>query len=385
MSRARRYAVGTALAVAVALANTPAASAQKTPAQRADELNSAGKELFRKHQYRAAAEKFHQATVLSPEGRLYWNLCLTRVQLNRLRAALTACIAVEPNGAKDRVIVKSRKMIAELRAKGITPATAELNADGSEKHVPSKVNAHNPAEPSKTGTASQPSDKGNTTTVPPNNGNVTGFASNPTDSNVDPAPNLVKKPTFRYDYSWSLPFELGTLFNSTLGGADTENYGDSGPALRFHVDIPFSKKYGFGGEGYLHINSIDEDVLAARLQIVDFGGALYKFFHLRGNLYIRPLIGAHVAVMQPDTNTSAVFTLGFRGGAQGGLVFGRRSQYVFTLTVEHTRYLSAVTESSSLDPSFYGLDRGSSTWLLAAGFSMRFSTPFGTTSIFTLE
>lgn len=366
------------------LAVVPDAPAQKTPAQRADELNSAGKELFKKRQYRAASEKFHQATVLSPEGRLYWNLCLTRVQLNRLRAALTACLAVEPNGAKDRVIVKSRKMIAELRAKGVTPATAPLNPDGSKRNKP-KTSGDNPSEPGKPGPASQPSDSGKPNGERPADSNVTGFARNPADSSVDPTPSVSNKTKLRYDYSWSLAFELGTLFSSTLGGADTENYGDSGLGLRFHVDIPFSKRHGIGGQGYLHINSLEEDVLSARLQTVDFGGALFKFFHARGNLYVRPLIGAHVAVMQPDANTSAVFTLGFRGALQGGLVFGRRSQYLFTVTVEHTRYLPAVTESSSIDPSFYGLDESSSTWLLAAGLTLRFSTPFGTTTIFTLE
>ncbi len=65
MSTPRRL-LGIAAALLIALAWLGTARAQKTPAQRADELNSAGKQLFVKKQYRAAAEKFHQATILSP-------------------------------------------------------------------------------------------------------------------------------------------------------------------------------------------------------------------------------------------------------------------------------------------------------------------------------
>ena len=374
------------------------AVAQNTPAQRADQLNSAGKQLFVKKQYRAAAEKFYQATILSPEGRLYWNLCLTRVQLNRPRAALTACLAVEPNGAKDRVIVKSRKMIAELKAKGITPADKPTNADGSEKTPDKKPDATpvgtNGTDTNGTGTngtgTSGTGTNGTGTNGTDTGTNTTGFQPNRTghETSVDDPDNSVSKaPALRYDYSWSLAFELGSLFNSTLGGKDTENYDTGGPALRFHADFLLSKKSGLGGQGYLHINSINEGVQAARLQVFDAGGAIYKHFHTRGKLYITPLAGAHLAVMQPDsgTNSSVVFALGFRGAIQAGLVFGRRDQYMFTVSLEYTRYLSAISESSNIDPMFYGLDQGSHTFALAAGLKMRFDTPFGATSIFTLE
>jgi len=398
----RRYALGTAAALLVALAFAGDAHAQNTPAQRAEQLNIAGKRMFVQKQYRAAAEKFYQATVLSPEGRLYWNLCLTRVQLNRLSAALTSCMAVEPNGAKDRVIVKSRKMIAELKAKGVKPTDKDINPDGSEKRAEPKPTGDPKTGDPKTGDPKTGDPKtgdpktgdpktGDPKTGDPKTGdpNATGFPGNPSghDTRIeDPAPATTAK-ALRYDYSWSLAFELGTLFSSTVGGEETENYSDSGAAVRFHADFLLSKKRGLGAQGYLHVNSIKENIQTDRLQIFDAGGAVFKHFHARGNVHLTPLVGAHMAVMQPDSTTSGsvVFALGFRAALQAGVVFGRRGQYMFTTSLEYTRYLSAISESSSLDPMFYGLNQGSQTFAFALGFKMRFATPFGATSIFTLE
>lgn len=384
IDRGRRSVIA-AMVAALFAGATGEARAQKTPAQRADELNTIGKELFAKGQLRAAAEKFFQATVLSPEGRLYWNLCLTRRELNRLRAALTACLAVERNGAKDRVIVKSRRMIAELEAKGIKPETRATNPDGSVKPDPVQP----PTKPGNGATAPV-TNPGTTTpgTSPATQPAATNPGFQPPGHHTqvdDPAPALTRPAKLHYDYKWSAGFETGVLFGSDVGGE--QNYADGGVALRFHADFMLFKQLGLGVQGYLHINSIDEQVQATRLQIYDVGGAVFKHFHLKGNLYVTPLIGVHLAIMSPrsGSSSSAVVGPGARFGVEGAWVFGHRRQYTFGVRVDMTHYRPAISDFSELMPSEYGLDRSSNTYVLALGLSMRFDTPFGAATIFTLE
>src|SRR3989304_5948196 len=79
------------VAATLTLALPCLALAQKTPAQQADDLNEAGKGLYKNNDFAGAAGKFREAIALSAEARFYFNLRATLEKAGDYAAALEAC------------------------------------------------------------------------------------------------------------------------------------------------------------------------------------------------------------------------------------------------------------------------------------------------------
>lgn len=83
------------VALAVLLCAPAAVSAQEpTPAERAEQLNEAGRQRVRVLDLDGAAAKFRDAIELSPDPRYYFNLCYVLEKLGELREARAACQVV---------------------------------------------------------------------------------------------------------------------------------------------------------------------------------------------------------------------------------------------------------------------------------------------------
>src|SRR5262245_28480395 len=87
----------------------------QSPAQRAEQLNTAGKADLAAKPMRAAeaAEKFRQAIVLVPDGKYYYNLCMALYHEGKLTEALTACKAVKDNGGNDAAVKGADKIMTD--------------------------------------------------------------------------------------------------------------------------------------------------------------------------------------------------------------------------------------------------------------------------------
>ena len=101
LASTRIYLASGIASFAVCFALVGVAGAQ--PADRANKLNEDGKALLRAKRYTEASDLFRQAIVLQPEGRFYYNLCMSLYHEGKLGEALTACRAVGPNGGNETV------------------------------------------------------------------------------------------------------------------------------------------------------------------------------------------------------------------------------------------------------------------------------------------
>jgi hypothetical protein len=355
-----------------ALTGPPLASAEKTPGQRADELNTEGKEEFRKGNYEPAAERFRQAIVLSPEGRFYFNLCYTLDRMGRPHEALTACQAVAPNGASEPLRQKADALAAQIKARldgqGGSNQTTQPPQDGTTGGGP-------PAggDPS----AGGPGGSGTTGTIAPPGSHATPTAQ--VSAGVKPV----------HDYSWGLGIKLGPLRNLRVGARD--NYAPMGAYVRLFADFTVMQSRRVGLQAYLGFSSLDEadraDAMIDSISITDLGGAIYQNRPLLGNLYWTPLVGLHAAFIQPNEwSNEALVTAGLRGELSLDWVLTGSGRHVLSFTpVALNVYLPATKATATVKPEDSGLDRTSVAWTITLGYTLRFTNPFGTGPLITLE
>ena len=373
MTTLPRLVAAAMLVLAIGASGT--AQAQPSPAERANQLNEDAKELFRKEDLDGAANKFRQAIVLSPEGRFYFNLCYIYEKQGKLREALTACDAVKPNGADDRLIKKTDALIAliepRLPAKPapprdpVTDPVTDPNADPiTDPAIATDPNADPNADP--------PTDP--------------SYGTGPADPITDPPDGIVQAPPPGAEtYRWGAGIELAAV-SSTVGAEDA--YGSSGGQLKLHADFLIFKDRMMGVSPYLHFTQVSsgEGFVNESLDIVDIGGAVYKHFPYRV-FEITPIGGAHIAVIQPESINERInmVTIGLRAEVAISYAFGSNLQHVVSLTPGVNLYFPASGGGGGIEPNDYGLDVAGSTVTIAIGYTHRFTTPFGRTPLITLE
>lgn len=382
---AARGLLAAALAATLSiLMPAPAAARQSSASERAAQLNEEGKRLWLEDKDLAAAvDKFRQATVLSPEGRYYFNLCYALHQLGRYREALTACEAVEPNGADSKVLQKTRTVLEDLRQR--VPAEPRPDPDPgttSDPAVdpgtdpgpggypdPNTGDPRNPDAPGPTGDPGYPDPRYQA----PANGPPPG-----------PLPGLQQQSEPTDAYNWSLGAALG-LVGSSIGDADL--YGRGGATLKLHADFMWLSSLKLGVQGYVNLTQIGAETMTGgvqdSLEIVDFGGALYKHIPLR-QVQITPLVGVQLSGLQPsDTFAEPVVKAGLRLEAGVSWLLGTSRTHVISLVPALTLYSATADDQASA--AFYGLDGSGTTMAVTLGYTMRFKTPFGSMPFITLE
>jgi tetratricopeptide (TPR) repeat protein len=359
MSHWPRFAAAALLALV--LAAPRAAVAQPSPAERAEQLNDEGRKFVDKQQYDEAASKFRQAIVLSPEGRFYFNLCVALYYLNKLRDAITACEAVEPNGASIPLIERAQKSLEQIRAQ-----LAEHGDPGPDPAYGDPDDPDYPGDPDHHG------DPG------------VGHQPRP-DPNRRPPPLAgVEQQAPQDEYKWSLGGELGFVGNSL--GADNY-YADGGISFRGFINFPVLPAPQVGLQGFLGVTHIGANA-SDPLQILDLGGALYWHMWSNKGIYLTALGGVHGSFMQPESfsDEATLIAMGFRGELQAAYRFGPTMEHGLTATLGLTGYTRAVELTAGASaPDNFGLHKGGSTIGLTFGYTYHFSTPFGSSPIFVLE
>jgi len=355
-------------AFVAALGLSARADAQSN-ADRAAALAEEAKALVVKNQFAQASEKLRQAVVLAPEGRYYVKLCTTLYFEGKFGEALTACNAVEPNGADAKTKEKKDQVVGEIkkamREQGMDPDQVDTNLPPQNQTPP--PDGTNPPGPNQTPPGNQPG------TVPP-----------PQQQFVGRPPQMlyVQKPP-SHDYAWTIG---GQLFGggTTVGGSE---YEDVAGGFRLDVDYLLMRRQRIGLQAYLGFTSVASAFSDANsLSIVDLGIGGFKNF-CASRFCLTPLLGVHISSFQPDTNDPNVqmVAVGLRAEATGSLSFGSHWEHVLTASLGVNGYTAAAGEYQGASPSEYGLDEPGRAVYLGVGYTHRFDTPFGSSPFITLD
>jgi hypothetical protein len=124
---------------------------------------------------------------------------------------------------------------------------------------------------------------------------------------------------------------------------------------------------------------------AAGMLVADLGAAVYKHFPVR-NFYVTPLVGAHFTVMQSDEfelTNGTLATLGLRAEGNATWLFGSTRRHAIKATLGLGLQLGVNEETGEAE--LWELDKPGMTFSLMLGYALRFTTPFGQTSLITLE
>ena len=371
------------LAVLLAVSPGPAL-AQKSPKQQADELNSEGKQYFAEKRYEEAYGVFRQAATLSPEARFFFNMCYALNFLERYQDAIQACEQVPAaEGADATLKEKTDRALASLREKLAAQQSAGDGGGGA----------------------------GGTTAVDPNGGGATGGgavtsggpATGPAPAGGGGAPPATGEDPFVAtesaapvdSYQWSVGGDIGFLGNVNASEDEFGNplYGEGGANLRLFANFIIHQGTRLGVQGYLGFGALppsDDNFDNESLGMFDLGGALFTHRPLTGHLYWTPLVGLSLAVRQPQELTQGFISLGSRAEVGLSYVFGPGGEHAFSVTPGFNIYFPTSGEQETdlgdpRDASYYGFDETRALFALNFGYTYRFSTPFGSTPLITLE
>ncbi|HLU65585.1 MAG TPA: hypothetical protein VKZ63_04890, partial [Kofleriaceae bacterium] len=202
---------------------------------------------------------------------------------------------------------------------------------------------------------------------------ITGQAAGPIDS-----------------YKWSVGGEIGVLGNLGMGESPAGDrlYGPGGANLRLFANFIINEEQRLGVQGYLGFAGLpptDENEFDQGLAMADIGGALFMHRPLTGHIYWTPLIGAHLAIQQPQELSQGFLAIGARAEVGFSYVFGPQGEHALSINPGLNLYFPAGGEIDGVDPDEYGFDRTRGTFAINAGYTFRFSTPFGSTPLITLE
>ena len=381
MSNRLRYA---ALALFMLI---PAVATAQSPAERAAKLNEQGKTLWQKeNNLEGAAEKFRQATALSPEARYFFNLCYALHQLHKYREAMTECEKVgTAQGADDNLRKKAEVVIGDCN---------KQLANAPDEGYPDNGNPDN-GNPDNGNPDNGNPDNGNPDNGNPDNGNPDNGNPDPNNNNgtVDPGSGpggqpiagLFQPAEIPDDYKWAIGADLG-FHAGNLG--NSELYTGSGIRFKGYIDFMWLPHQRVGAQlyfGLAQVGAQDGVFEDDGLQIIDLGAALYK--HVKRNrFYFTPLVGAQIAGIQPinsfaDNNTAAA--VGLRAEAAISWLVGPNRRHVLSITPGLNMYFAAGGDEVFVSDN--GLDKTSASFSLTVGYALRFTTPFGQSSLITLE
>ena len=384
-SRLAPLLLSCALGCAALAVSAAPAGAQETPAQQADQLNEQGKQLFAQKNFEAAYGKFRQAATLSPEGRFFFNMCYTLNFLERYQDAIQACEQVEPAGADADLIAKTKRALASLKEKLAAQQEAAGGSQGGGDQGTGGGDQGTGGGDQGTGGGDQGTGGGQGT------GGVGGGQG--TQPPPGPDPFVAGKAAPIDSYKWSLGGEIGFLANGGLGhindpAGNYDLYNPGGLDVRLFANFIVNEARQIGIQGYIGVanltpttdNPEDQSFLLA-----DVGGALFLERHLAGNIYWAPLAGLHLSVQQPQERSQGFIAVGARAELALSYVLGAHGEHAISVTPGLNVYFPAGGSVDGFTPADYGLDRTNATFSLGIGYSYRFSTPFGSTPLITLE
>jgi hypothetical protein len=386
MTRALPRTLSTTLA---ALALTATAAMAQSNAERASQLNDQGKQLMGEGKFAEASEAFRQATLLSPEGRFYFNLCVSQYQQGKFGESLTSCNAVNNTSSDAKLKDKATRMIdkinGEMARQGIDPNASSAGSGGSTTSGTGGTTSGTDGTTTGGAGGSTTSGTGGATS-----GGTTGTGTDPSTvtwvappQGAPPDANLTMGTGSGHEYTWTLGGGL-VAASTSFGGADY--FAKQAVGFRLVGDYLLSPRHGLGLQasiGYLH-NEDTQRFMDDTLDLIEIGVAGYK--HLcTGRLCITPLLGVQVGVFQPSrtSGTDGLLALGVRGAAQVGYALGNRKQHL--LWAEAGGEAFAAPSGDSVRPEDIGLDEPARLGYFSIGYTLRFNTPFGSSPFVTLE
>src|SRR5262245_34495017 len=267
---------GCVLVAALLVSAATAATARvQSPQKRANSLNDEGKALLfaTPPNYEGAAAKFRQAIVLSPEGRFYFNLCVSEYSVGDFGNALMACQAVDANTTDEKTKKNANDLVAKIReqmknqgmnpdaVKNTPPDNGNPNNGNPNNGNPNNGNPNN-GNPNNGNPNNGNPNNGNPNNGNPNNGNPNnGMPNNGNPNNANPNPNpqyaqfrgapppslfQMTPPSHDYTYTFGGALEAG---GASIG--DTGAYGGGAAGFRLFGDLMFAPAAKLGGEGYI--------------------------------------------------------------------------------------------------------------------------------------
>jgi hypothetical protein len=357
--------------------------------------------------YQEAIDKYHQAIVLSPEGKFYFNLCVAYYSIGEFGLALQSCDAVATAGADAKLQAKTDKFLTQVEGK-----IRELGKDPEELRRANAGGGGDGGGGDGGGGDGGGGDGGGGDGGGGDGGGGDGGdggggdggggdggggggdgggggggGGQPVDTNefkgAPPPPLFTAKPP-THDYTWSLGGEFYGM-SGQFGSEDS--YGGGGAGFRLHADYVIVPKQRIGLQGYVGASSVSPDFLNQSLSIVDFGLGVYMHAVCKGRLCVTPLAGAHIGGFQPEETGSEVrfASLGVRLEGAVSYSLGKKFEHVINVTPGLTFYMPAVGDYEGDGPEMYGLDKGSSAFYFGLGYTHRFDTPFGQAPFITLE
>ena len=418
----------------IALLFVGSSAAAQSPVKQADALNNQGRKAFAAKDYSRAAEAFRGAIALSDEGRFHFNLCYLHDKwgdslsadadkLNQFKTAMQECKIVSEGQAKATKALQQKATALWFQVwkkyEKLPKPTPDTGNGGTTSDGNGGTTTDGDGGTTTDGNGGTTTDGNGGTTTDGDGGTTTdGNGGTTSDGNggntkpgggtssgggagggVDPfkpppnSGNLIEKTG--YEYKWALGAEIGPIASS-LGNKDIYSRGGVQVRGMFNLHL----RGAIGAQGYLQfarMANADGDVdNPFALEVTDLGGALYLQQPLgtRKNLHITLLGGAHLSIWTPaDIGVSTdegIVTVGARLEAGLALLLDTKGQHALTATIGANLY--AAPETSKVHDvvgDFIGrmaeLDEPGATFGITVGYTHRFTTPFGSSPIFTLQ
>jgi hypothetical protein len=388
----------TRLSIAFVLASTLTASVAyaESQAEIAARENEEGKQLMFENKYSEASAKFMSAHSRVPEPKYFFNHCTSLFWEGKFGEAMTACNAADKNAddkLKAKIAAFEDKIRGEAQKQGVSLEPVGGGAGPGPGETPGGTDPNNPG--------------GNPSGNP--NGNPTGIGPSgpgqpgqpPPGYGVGRAPSMGLFSASRPEnkYSWSLGIDF---FGGGGRVGQPGYYGHAAGGFRIKSDYLLNPAKRFGAQGYFQISNYGEGsdmgTGASSLSIFDLGIAGFK--HVCGRysrVCLTPLAGVQLALVSPNQTDSStgdtVFnyaSLGARLEMAASFMLGGRYQHVISGMIGLNAYTPVFSQPADCDidstcKGDLGLDKGGAAFYLGAGYTYRFSTPFGSAPFVTLE
>jgi hypothetical protein len=381
-----------AVAATLALGGTALAQSQ---ADIAAKLNEEGKQFMYEAKYAEASAKFRDAVARVPEAKYFYNLCASLYKEGRFGEALTACNAASSSDtASPELKTQSDKLAQgvkeEAKKQGIE---VEPQGGGQSPGEDPDLCTKNPQDsrcvkPDICQT--NPQDPSCQAPPPPPQTYAVG---------KPPSQDILAATTADNKYTWTLGIEL---FGGGGKIGQKDYYGTAASGLRIKGDYLLNSVSRVGVQGYFtytHFGKGDDQMGLdpLKLDIIDFGAAVYKHVCVGERLCLTPLAGVHLAMMSPNGANDGVGSRVFEYAAVGGRVeaglhyaLGTRMEHVLGIAVGANLYSAVFSGPSDDDmdnPTIeeVGLDKGGAAGYLSVGYTYRFNTPLGSSPFVTLQ
>lgn len=423
-TRTSRCALTSTVAILVGLTSSFYASKARaeTPAQIAERENDEGKQFMLAEKYKEASAKFRSAANWSPQPKYYLNLCKSIYQEGVFGEAIVQCqtakkLSFDPK-FQARVAETEAKIRAEAAAGHVSlepqndsgTGKTELSATGTAATGTATtgtdtIGATTSGADTSGGTTSGGSRSGNERSGNAGNagtrgGNRTGNVAIQTGAEDTSGPEQsIRAPRYavgkpkedfasaqpQHLYAWSLGLDL---FGGRGAMGRSDAYGNAVVGLRIKADHMLNPNAKFGSQIYFQASGFNSGTgttqsgskIDQSLQIIDFGGALFKHFCWT-HLCLTPLGGVELALMNPGSkasNNSQLFNyVGFGGRLELALsyAFGGRFEHVLSAAFDFNAYTKALSEpQDGLSAQVWGLDRGGTVGSLGLGYTYRFTS-----------